>query len=78
MLPDRLLGHIYDQTSSSLSAGWIVMADIYTSEINAFSRQRWSAREDRLSLGGAAFAVLGLSLLLWMPLLLPIVMLLRG
>lgn len=54
------------------------MADIYTSEINALSRQRWSAREDRLSLGGAAFAVLALSLLLWLPLLLPIVMLLRG
>lgn len=55
------------------------MADIYSSEMNGLSRQRWSAREDRLSLGGAAFALLALSLLFWMPLLLPLLMLLlRG
>jgi hypothetical protein len=53
------------------------MADIYSSEINGLARQ-WSAREDRLSLAAAGFAVFGLSLLFWAPLLLPILLLLRG
>jgi hypothetical protein len=59
-------------------AGCLVMADIYTSEINGLSGKHRSAREDRLSPGVAVFAILAMSLLLWTPLLLPLVRLLHG
>jgi hypothetical protein len=54
------------------------MADIYTSEIKETSRRRRSAKEDRLSPGAAVFAMFALSLVLWAPLLLPVLRLLHG
>jgi hypothetical protein len=54
------------------------MADIYTSEINGVSGQRRSAKEDRLSPVAAVFAIFAISLLLWTPLLLPVLRLLHG
>jgi hypothetical protein len=54
------------------------MADIYTSEINGLSEQRRSANEDRLSPVAAIFAIFAISLLLWTPLLLPVLRLIRG
>jgi hypothetical protein len=54
------------------------MADIYTSEINGRSGQRRSDSEDRLSPVTAVFAIFTISLLLWTPLLLPVLRLLHG
>jgi hypothetical protein len=48
------------------------MSDIYTSEINDIVGQQPAAGEDRLSPRTAIYTVLGLSLLGWMPLLLPV------
>ena len=55
-----------------------VMANIYTSEINGLSGQSRSAKEDRLSPVAAVFAIFAISLLLWTPLLLPVLRLLHG
>jgi hypothetical protein len=54
------------------------MADIYTSEINGLSGRGRSAKEDRLSPVAAVFAIFAISLLLWTPLLLPVLRLLHG
>jgi hypothetical protein len=54
------------------------MVDIYTSEINGLSGQRRSVDEDRLSPVAAVFAIFTISLLLWTPLLLPVLRLLHG
>jgi hypothetical protein len=54
------------------------MADIYTSEINGHSGQRRSDKGDRLSPVAAVFAIFAISLLLWTPLLLPVLRLIHG
>jgi hypothetical protein len=51
------------------------MADTYTSEINGLPGQKRSDTEGRLSPVAAVFAI---SLLLWAPLLLPVLRLLHG
>ena len=54
------------------------MADIYTSEINGLRGQKRSDTEDRLSPVAAVFAIFAISLLLWTPLLLPVLRLLHS
>ena len=54
------------------------MADIYTSEINGLPGQKRSDTEDRLSPVAAVFAIFAISLLLWTPLLLPVLRLIHG
>jgi len=54
------------------------MAHIYTLETNGSSGQTRSATEDRLSPMAAVFAIFAISLLLWTPLLLPVLRLIRG
>jgi hypothetical protein len=53
------------------------MVDIYTSEINTISGKGRSAEEDRLSPAAALFAIFAISLLLWTPLLLPVLRLIH-
>jgi hypothetical protein len=74
MLPKWALHNIYRWCGHRVSRRVIVMSDIYTSEINGIVRPQPAAGEDRLSPRAAIYVALGLSLLGWTPLLLPVLM----
>jgi len=53
------------------------MSQIYTADVGEIARRNRRAPEDRLSQRAAAIAIAALSLLFWLPILLPFVALLH-